>query len=266
MKSFLKWAGGKYRLVDKIKALLPKGKRLIEPFVGSGSVFLNTDYSNYLLTDSNPDLINTFQCLQKHGLEFISQAKELFKPDNNQPDIFYALRNEFNHTNNLERKAVLFLYLNRHGFNGLCRYNSIGGFNVPFGRYTKPYFPEQELHFFLKKSQTATFEIADFIETMNKAKTGDIIYCDPPYVPLTTTANFTNYTGDGFDLKKQEQLAELAIKLMNKGIPVIISNHDTDFTRNIYHSAKISAFDVQRFISSDGANRNKSPELLAVFQ
>jgi len=266
MKPFLKWAGGKYRLVDKIKALLPEGKRLIEPFMGSGSVFLNIDYPEYFLSDSNPDLINVFQQVQHGGVIFINEVKKIFELKNNQAEVFYELRNEFNETTDLKRKAILFIYLNRHGFNGLCRYNSKGGFNVPFGRYTKPYFPEQELHFFLKKSQIATFEIADFSTTMNNAKFGDIIYCDPPYVPLTTTANFTNYTGDGFDLKKQEQLAELAIKLMNKGIPVIISNHDTDFTRNIYHSAKISAFDVQRFISSNGANRNKSPELLAIFQ
>lgn len=265
MKPFLKWAGGKYRLIDKIQTLLPKGNRLIEPFVGSGAVFLNVNYPEYFLSDSNPDLINTFQQLQQGGINLINEIKGLFELKNNQADVFYELRNEFNATIDLKRKAALFIYLNRHGFNGLCRYNSQGGFNVPFGRYTKPYFPEQELHFFLKKSQHTIFETADFIETMNKAKLGDVVYCDPPYVPLTNTANFTNYTGDGFDLKKQEQLAKLAINLMEKGIPVIISNHDTVFTRDIYQAAKIKSFDVQRFISSNGANRNKSPELLAVF-
>ena len=94
----------------------------------------------------------------------------------------------------------------------------------------------------------------------------DVVYCDPPYVPLTLTSNFTSYTQDGFSLDDQRQLADMANNLMSKGIPVIISNHDTEFTRDIYSSAqKIDAFDVQRFISSDASNRNKASELLAVF-
>lgn len=265
MKPFLKWAGGKYRLIDKIKTLLPAGKRLIEPFVGAGAVFLNVDYAEYLLGDLNSDLVNTFQHLQQGGIEFINEVKTLFDIKNNQPKVFYELRREFNETTDLKRKAVLFIYLNRHGFNGLCRYNSQGRFNVPFGRYVKPYFPEQELHFFLQKSQTATFKVCDFVDIMNKATVGDVVYCDPPYVPLSATANFTNYTGGGFSLVQQKTLAELAIHLMKQGIPVIISNHATDFTQEIYRTARISTFEVQRVISCHGAHRRKSPELLALF-
>ena len=176
MKPFLKWAGGKYRLVQLIKSTLPQGNRLIEPFVGSGAIFLNTEYKEQLLADSNPDLISLFQLIQKEGQGFISYCQGLFVPENNTELAFYQLREEFNSTNDLRRKAALFVYLNRHCFNGLCRYNSKGRFNVPYGRYTKPALPEKEMSYFHEKSKHAVFEVADFITTMEKAVTGDVVY------------------------------------------------------------------------------------------
>lgn len=265
MKPFLKWAGGKYRIIDKIRAALPPGNRLIEPFVGSGAVFLNMDYPANLIADSNTDLINLFLHVQSGGKEFIEYCQQFFTSDNNQADAFYRLREEMNTTSDLQRKAALFIYLNRHCFNGLCRYNGKGEFNVPFGRYTKPMLPKEELLNFWVKSQSAKFEVADFVTTMNLAEPGDVVYCDPPYVPLTATANFSDYTKEKFGLCEQQKLADLAFKLMHKGIPVIISNHNTEFTRTAYSAAKINYFDVQRFISRDAENRNKVSELLAVF-
>jgi DNA adenine methylase len=176
MKPFLKWAGGKYRLVDLIKKNLPEGNRLIEPFVGSGALFLNTEYSANLLADSNPDLISLFKYLQKEGQGFISYCQGLFVAENNTELAFYQLREEFNTTNDLRRKAALFVYLNRHCFNGLCRCNSKGGFNVPYGRYTKPTLPEKEMFYFYEKSKNAVFEVAGFMITIGKIKTDDIDY------------------------------------------------------------------------------------------
>jgi DNA adenine methylase len=265
MKPFLKWAGGKYRLADRIKSALPKGSRLIEPFVGSGAVFINTNYSSNLLADSNPDLINLFKCLQNGGQDFIDYCNSLFTPENNTEETFYKLRDEFNTTSNVHRKSALFVYLNRHCFNGLCRYNSKGGFNVPYGRYTKPSIPEKDMFAFHEKSKNAEFIVADFRETMMQAKKGDVVYCDPPYVPLSETSSFTSYAKGGFGIMEQRDLAEMAIKLKNKGITVVISNHDTEFTNDVYKSAEIIKFDVQRFISSDTKNRNAVGELLAIF-
>lgn len=265
MKPFLKWAGSKYKIINRIKASLPIGDRLIEPFAGSGAVFLNTEYQEYIIADSNADLINVFLYIQSEGLNFISYAKQLFIQRNNREDTFYRLRAEFNLTTDARRKAAIFIYLNRHCFNGLCRYNSKGWFNVPFGRYTKPMFPEKEMFSFFEKSKFVDFRVADFLKTMSEARLGDVVYCDPPYAPLTLTSSFTSYTQDGFDLDKQRKLANIAQTLMSNGIPVIISNHDTDFTRSVYAAAKIESFDVQRFISSNAANRNKASELLAVF-
>lgn len=180
MKPFLKWAGNKYKIVDKIKALLPPGERLVEPFVGSGALFLNSDYPCYLLTDANADLITLYQHLQTEGEAFINYCRPLFSPENNDKARYYALRDEFNRTTNSRRKSAIFLYMNKHGYNGLCRYNMQGGFNVPFGRYKRPYFPEAEMRHFALQAQHATFQQANFATTMANCQPGDVIYCDPP--------------------------------------------------------------------------------------
>jgi DNA adenine methylase len=265
MKPFLKWAGGKYRLVDRIQTALPAGNRLIEPFVGSGAVFLNTSYSTNLLADSNPDLINLFKFLQKEGQEFINYCSSFFIPENNNELIYYQFRKEFNSTSDIRKKSALFVYLNRHCFNGLCRYNSKGGFNVPFGRYSKPAIPVKDMFAFHKKSSQAIFEVADFRATMEQAKKGDVVYCDPPYVPLSATSSFTSYAKGGFGQQEQNDLADMAKKLQSRGVAVIISNHDTAYTNEVYQTAEIIKFNVQRFISSDTKNRNAVGELLAVF-
>lgn len=265
MKPFLKWAGGKYKIIGHIAAHLPTRACLIEPFVGSGAVFLNTDFDAYVLADTNADLINLYKKVQADGRAFARYASSLFVPENNEEEAYYARRAEFNETQDADRKAALFVYLNRHCFNGLCRYNAQGKFNVPFGRYTKPTFPTAEVLNFHEKSKRATFHVADFRETMEKASASCVVYCDPPYAPLTPTANFSSYTEKGFGQKDQEDLAKLAAALKAKDIPVVISNHDTRFTREIYARAKITSFDVQRFISSDGKNRDKAAEILAVY-
>jgi DNA adenine methylase len=265
VKPFLKWAGNKYQIIDRITRILPPGDKLIEPFVGSGAVFMNTDYPEYILADTNVDLINMYKYIQTHGHSFIKYAKSFFTAENNCKDKYYALRDEFNSTKSIKKKSAIFIYLNKYCYNGLCRYNSKGKFNTPFGRYTKPYFPEKEMLHFFNKSQTATFLIQGFEEIMNEAKKGDVVYCDPPYVPLSSTANFTAYSSAGFSMAQQIQLARLAEKLSGRGVPVIISNHRTEFIHQEYKKADIHSFDVQRFISTKGDNRTKAPEILALF-
>jgi len=266
MRPFLKWAGGKTRIVERIKAVLPTGRRLIEPFVGSGALFLNAEFPRYLLADANKDLINCYQQLQSGGAEFVERCAAYFTPASNVVDAYYALRDRFNATVDPLERAVLFVYLNRHGYNGLCRYNHSGRFNVPFGRYTKPYFPKEEMLSFWQKSALCTFQVADFLRTMDSAEPGDVVYCDPPYVPLSNTANFTSYSSDSFDLDSQQALASMATELARRGVPIMISNHDTPFTRNLYKTADdLRFFEVQRHISCDRANRSKSAELLAVY-
>ena len=265
-KPFLKWAGNKNKLVPIINPLLGNGDRLVEPFTGSGAVFMATDFPKYLLCDVNADLIGLFNNLKYNPSAVITEITQLFDGTNNNETKYYELRTEFNSLQPTDiRKSALFVYLNRHAFNGLCRYNSKGGFNVPFGKYKTVYFPIDELQAFAQKCVLAEFHVMDFNDCLDLAVSSDVVYCDPPYVPLTPTANFTSYTADGFGMDKQQQLADAANRLTSKNIRVIVSNHDTAVSRALYANASITAIDVRRSISSKGATRGMAKELIAVF-
>jgi len=265
-RAFLKWAGGKYSLVEHIQARLPQANKLVEPFVGAGSVFLNTQYKRYLLNDINPDLINLYNFLKLQPDALIHDARRFFTASHNDEKMYYALREEFNATNDEYYRAILFLYLNRHGYNGLCRYSLSGKFNVPFGRYKKPYFPESEMFVFAEKSQKATFTCLPFEKIFSRARRGNVIYCDPPYAPISKTAAFTSYASQSFGQESQEKLAELAMKAAKqRGIPVLVSNHDLPLTRSLYKGADFSMLSVKRSISQKGNNRKPVDEILAFF-
>lgn len=262
-KSFLKWAGGKSQSLDFISEHIEnKPKRIIEPFCGSAVVSLNLEAERYLLADYNKDLINVFIDLKKHKEYFIERCKAVFK-DGNKEDIYYYNRSRFNDLENCIEKSVLFVYLNRHAFNGLCRYNASGGFNVPFGKYKKVYFPEKEMVFFYKKAKKFEFKHASFEEIFTKQEDGDLIYCDPPYIPISVTASFTNYTDKGFGMDMQKKLVSLA---ENSKCPVLISNHWVpDITEDLYKNAKKQFKDITRSISAKGSSRGKVKEVLAIF-
>lgn len=264
-RPFLKWVGSKYNCLDQILASLPQGNRLIEPFAGSGVILMNTQYSSYILAESNSDLIKLFKTLQKEGESFIDYCQQYFHPQTNQKDFYYEMRSQFNSLQSSKKKSALFLYLNRHGYNGLCRYNSQGIYNVPFGLYLKPYFPRKEMRLFHKKSLQVDFIHNDFRKTFQMAKPGDVIYCDPPYVPLQEYTKPVNYTEKQFSNEDQIELAELAEQTAAKGIPVIISNHDTEFTRLHYKNAQIRSFPVSRWINCRSDQRQPVTEIIAVF-
>ncbi|MBU2881087.1 Dam family site-specific DNA-(adenine-N6)-methyltransferase [Psychrosphaera sp. B3R10] len=265
-RAFLKWAGGKYSLIEQIHSRLPEGKKLVEPFVGAGSVFLNSNYDSYLLNDVNPDLIRLYKYVKSRPKTLVTDARTLFNQKNNDKVMYYGLRQEFNTTTDLYYRALLFIYLNRHGYNGLCRYNLKGGFNVPFGDYNKPYFPENEIYAFSEKAKKAKFVCEDYKKTFSRARAGSVIYCDPPYAPLSQTAKFTSYSVGGFDPNEQAKLALLAEHTaFNRKIPVLISNHDTELTRKLYHEAKHSFVKVSRNISQNGATRKKVGEIFAYY-
>lgn len=266
IRPFLKWAGSKYNCLDKIIPFLPQGKRLIEPFAGSGVVFMNTNYSAHLLAESNLDLINLFTVVQQEGEGFIEHCQNYFNPQFNCKEQYYQMRTEFNQTPYTQQRASLFLYLNRHGYNGLCRYNSKGIYNVPFGLYSKPYFPRKEMQLFYEKCHAAQFIHQDFRKTFEYAERGDVIYCDPPYVPLSEKTKILPYTQKLFTNEDQIELTELAKEAAARGIPVILSNHDTEFTRHHYRIAKIKSFSVSRFINCQTSLRKPVKELIAIFK
>ena len=265
-RAFLKWAGGKYPLLDEIKKHLPEGDCLIEPFAGAGSVFLNTHYQHYLLADINSDLIDLYRIVQSSANKFVHETRLMFCQQNNDEQAYYAFRAEFNQCTDKFRRAALFLYLNRHCYNGLCRYNLRGEFNVPFGRYKKPYFPEEEIYAFAEQAQKARFVCQSYDVSMVNVAAGSVVYCDPPYAPLSTTANFTAYHTASFNALQQQHLARLAESLHQQQIPVLISNHDTVLTRQWYQNAtEFHQLQVRRNISRNGSARNKVDELLALY-
>lgn len=265
-RAFLKWAGGKYNLVDALSQYLPKARCLVEPFVGAGSVFLNTDYEHYQLNDINQDLISLYRIVKAQPKQFIDDARAFFVASGNQKESYFSLRQRFNDSNDSYERAVLFLYLNRHGYNGLCRYNLSGKFNVPFGSYKKPYFPEAELYFFAEKAQKAEFYCTSYQQVFAQVPSDAVMYCDPPYVPLSKTASFTSYAREGFNLDDQAQLANLAESACRQGTTVLISNHDTTLTRKIYQQAKLYPIQVGRSISQKGHGRKKVAEIFALYQ
>lgn len=264
-KAFLKWAGSKYNCLHEVLNTLSPAQRLIEPFTGSGVVFMNTNYPSYLMAEGNNDLILLFQSLQQQGTAFIDYCEHYFTPQTNKKEYYYLMRTRFNSLLPSTERAALFLYLNRHGYNGLCRYNSNGGYNVPFGLYVKPYFPRKEMLNFYHKCSDAQFMYQDFRHTFALAKAGDIIYCDPPYVPIEKQTKPLPYTQKKFNEADQIELATLAKETAAKGIRVIISNHDTEFTRTHYAEATIKSFPVARWINCQSHLRQPVKELLALF-
>ncbi len=246
-------------------ASLPPGRRLIEPFAGSGAVFMNAGFKDNLIADANPDLITLYQVLQRAGENFIDHVETLFTPKNNNREVYYHLRDTFNAEQDPFLRSALFVYLNRHGYNGLMRYNAKGRFNVPFGRYKCPFFPAEGMRRFHHRARRTRFICEDFRKTLTRARRGAVVYADPPYVPLSDTAYFTGYNGRDFSSGDQLALADCAERMTERGISTLISNHDTPFTRQIYNRAKLVQFSVRRQISCDGGNRKTVGELLACF-
>ncbi len=259
-KPFLKWAGGKAKLAPFIESHLPSDKRqrLIEPFCGSGAISFGIEFDSYLLADANADLINLFDALKQQKQGFIDYVQSFFIDDNNEEQRFYELRSQFNQSNDTLERSALFMYLNRHGYNGLCRYNRQGGFNVPFGRYKTVYFPKAEMQHFIEKSDRIELMHGDFESVFSKVQAQDLIYCDPPYVPLSPTASFTAYSQDGFNYDDQVRLANLAKDAAQQTQGVLISNHDTELTRELYKGADIKTLSVQRNIVKEIKNYHKS--------
>lgn len=286
---FLKWAGGKRRLVPFIAETLGvapsatclplrnstpsrersqrRWKRLIEPFAGSAAVSLALAdaFDEIWLNDVNADLMNVYTVLRESPEEYIEMTRALFSPETNNPETYYRLRDEFNRTRSRQKRAALFLYLNRHGYNGLCRYNNVGEFNVPFGKYKRPYFPEAELRAAVDVLRKSNLTCLDFEEVMRQAGPGDVVYCDPPYVPLSATASFTDYAAGGFGPEDQERLVIAAEKASRRGAVVAISNHDTEWTRELYRNAEVHYTQVRRSISANGQTRGEVREVLAVY-
>ncbi|EBE4781900.1 Dam family site-specific DNA-(adenine-N6)-methyltransferase [Salmonella enterica] len=273
------WAGSKYRTLNRLikkERLPPSGGCLVEPFVGSGTVFLNTDYQRYVLCDTNEALINFFTTLTVCTEELISEAAPLFSDVNHEA--YYQHRTEFNETASKRdrsyedclRLAALFLYLNHHCFNGIWRVSKKSGFNVPFRNKTRP-FPEEELRQFAEKARRtrAEFLCVDFRHTLRAQyllmSNNTVIYCDPPYLPESKTADFRGYTAAGFTPDDHRDLVSHLLDVNRVyGAKVVISNSDTKETREIYAPFKLHRLKVHRSVSANGQRRGTADEVIGV--
>ncbi|ENU8969378.1 Dam family site-specific DNA-(adenine-N6)-methyltransferase, partial [Salmonella enterica] len=265
-RPFLKWAGGKYSLLPELDRLIPAGKRLIEPFVGGGSVFLNSDkHERFLLSDINADLINLYQMLAVVPDSVIAEAMKAFRHLNDVEN-YTVIREAFNAQKlNATERAAAFLYLNRHCFNGLMRYNLDGFFNVGWGKYKAPYFPEEEIRAFRLKSHACVFMTAGFERTLRLAGDGDVVYCDPPYEPMPGTAGFTSYAAGGFSWGSQVALAESCVAAHQRGAKVFISNSTAPRVIELYerHGFTLHRVNARRSISSKGSTRETANDIVA---
>ncbi|TJA59299.1 Dam family site-specific DNA-(adenine-N6)-methyltransferase [Escherichia coli] len=265
-RSIFKWAGGKFGVLEQIFRYLPEGKRLIEPFVGGGAVFMNAGYQENLLNDVNADLINFYKTLQREAHSLITLAHRFFL-DYNTREGYLAVRNAFNKQvyDDLHRAAA-FLFLNRHCFNGLTRYNQAGEFNVGYGKYKTPYFPLQEMEAFLGAEGRSEFVCGDFAAVIEAAGEGDVIFCDPPYEPLPNTEGFTNYSGHDFKFEEQKRLVSLLTDAHRRGAKVLITNSGAPNIRELYHDSgfRVEPLFARRSVSCKGDTRGVAHDVFGI--
>ncbi|OCF95702.1 hypothetical protein A9G08_10975 [Gilliamella sp. wkB195] len=263
-KSFLKWVGGKSRIIPQLLPHLPAGGRLIEPFLGAGNVFINTNYNGYVLADKNRDLINVYQWLRDDLAGLLNTAQLLFDSDID----FYEIRCRFNCNITQPftlKRAAEFIYLNRHCFNGVCRYNQKGEFNVPCGKYKKIYFPKAELIAFSNKliSVPVTLMAADYRAAVEMAGADDVIYCDPPYISGSKNDIFTGYTPHKFNYPVTKLLHDLLVHAVKRGATAIVSNANNTTVKSIFDDFEIYEIDAPRSVAANG-NRSPAREIIAV--
>lgn len=261
---FLKWVGGKSRLLPFLLPRLPAGRRLLEPFVGAAAVFLAADYPHYVINDVNADLVAVWRCLQKHPQQFIAGAKSFFTPANLSQAAFLRIRDEFNASTSALERAVRLPYLNRFGFNGLYRVNQSGRYNVSFGRPARvPTFPEASMRAAAAKLARVNVLQGSFEAVMEMARAGDVLYLDPPYCPTTNGKSFVGYAKQGFGLQDHQRLVDFAQAASQRGAHVLVSNHDTPDTRRLYAGWAVHEVTVRRSVSAASSHRGIARELLA---
>ena len=274
MKPLLKWAGGKSRLAPRIAGVFggPCEGTYFEPFLGSASVFLYLRSEGLVeravLSDVNPKLIGLHTAIRDDVEGVLSALGDLPKDD--WRERYYDVRERFNEGpfEGCEH-AAHFLWLNRAGFNGLYRENRSGKYNVPIGSYASVKLPAEE-HFRAVSALMQGVELvsASFRDVLDRAGRGDHVYCDPPYVPLSVTANFTGYSSEPFDYAEQRGLADAARDAGNRGARVVLSNHDLPVVRKDLY-AQASGFEhaarprVARAISRSAHKRKAVREMIA---
>lgn len=262
----LKWAGGKTRLLPKISTLLPDEiDTYYEPFVGGAAVFFHLAagkrFKRAVLSDRNRALVEVYQALRK-DVEAVIRLLGGYTYDR---DEYYLTRSRDPEMLDLNERAARLIYLNKTGYNGLYRVNRKGKFNVPFGRYDNPRIcDEARLRAAARVLKRAKLEVCDFQNAVERAGKKDAVYFDPPYVPLSSTASFTAYHSEEFGKAEHERLAETFGTLAQRGVPSVLSNSDTPYTRQLYREWVRSRVRITRPINSRASGRGEISELLVL--
>lgn len=279
---FVKWVGGKGRLLAELQNRLPKDyreRRHIEPFVGGGALYFALAPERAVLSDSNPDLVNAYMQVRadlpalseeldwlarEHDASAYYEVREAFNEERNNPESALAVP-DFRRAvqSGTALRAAVFLYLNRTCFNGLYRENKAGEFNVPVGDYENPDIRNANVlgrcAAILARPGTFLY-CRDYTYTMINAGEGDFVYLDPPYDPASETSNFTAYTADGFSAEDQETLRDYVVSAVIRGAEVMLSNHDTPLIRELYKDFHIEAIEAPRSVGAK--TREKAQEVI----
>ena len=262
-KPFVKWAGGKRQLLPTIKENLPKEfNNYFEPFLGGGAVLLELQPEHATVGDVNEILIATYKAIKncsKALINWLDIFEDEFNSEENKKEYYYSKRAKYNELlskNYLDLEAcALFIFLNKTCFNGLYRVNSHGEFNVPFNNKKELTLYERDNIDNVKKYlQNVDLEVRDFEETCKTAKTGDFVFFDSPYAPLSDTS-FEAYTKEGFSLENHQRLARVFKDLSDKGVYCMLTNHNTELINELYKDYKIQVVDVRRAINRNKDNR-----------
>lgn len=263
----LKWVGGKRQLMNEIKKVLPKTyTTYYEPFMGGGAVLFELQPDKAVINDINGELMNLYKVIKNDVDLLIDDLKK----HENTADYFYSIReldrkkDKYENLSNIE-KASRIMYLNKTCYNGLFRVNKAGEFNSPFGRYKNPNIVnEVTLRAVNKYFNTADIKILnkDFEKSLEGIRKGSFVYLDPPYDPVSNSANFTGYNKGGFNRDEQIRLKNLCDKLDKKGVKFLLSNSATDFIKDLYKDYNIKIVKAKRAINSNGNARGSVDEVL----
>lgn len=268
-KPFVKWAGGKRQILDKLKKYIPdEYNTYYEPFIGGGALLFELSPKNAVINDSNTELMNVYQVLCDEE-KFKKMCKALNSHEtNHSEEYYYEQRNKDRNKNTFNKlsdytRAARTIYLNKACFNGLYRVNSKGEFNVPFGKKIKVNTYEGNnlitVSNYLTMNNIKLLNV-DFEEAVKTAKKGDFVYFDPPYDSDKNI--FNSYTEDGFNKDEQRRLATVFKELDKRGVYVMLSNHNTALIKELYKDYHIHVIEAKRTINANGEKRGKVEEVI----
>ncbi|CJJ38159.1 modification methylase [Streptococcus pneumoniae] len=268
LQPFTKWTGGKRQLLPVIRELIPKTyNRYFEPFVGGGALFFDLAPKDAVINDFNSELINCYQQIKDNPQELIEILKvhQEYNSKEYYLDLRSADRDERIDMMSEVQRAARILYMLRVNFNGLYRVNSKNQFNVPYGRYKNPKIVDEELisaiSVYINNNQLE-IKVGDFEKAIVDVRTGDFVYFDPPYIPLSETSAFTSYTHEGFSFADQVRLRDAFKRLSDTGAYVMLSNSSSALVEELYKDFNIHYVEATRTNGAKSSSRGKISEII----